>query len=190
MDQAEGKTTTSINLARVLAQDNKKVVLIDCDMRKPAAHTRLKRQNESGLSDYLSGNVNKLRIQRIPGEEIAFISSGPIPPNPAELLNSKRMEELVEKLSQRCDFILLDSPPIQAVSDSLALCRIVDGTIIVVRYGKTTYDKLTAGMKKLSDIKAHVLGFVLNRYIHDGTSRSYYTNYYTYTEKPSEKNPG
>jgi capsular exopolysaccharide synthesis family protein len=192
MEQAEGKTTTAINIARVLSQDNKKVLLVDCDMRKPTTYLCLNVENESGLSDYLTGNTAEINVQTVNDEKILLITSGPIPPNPAELLASEKMKHLLTALGERYDFVILDSPPVQAVSDSLALTAIVDGTIVVVQYGKTTFDTLNMGMKKLKDINANILGFVLNRF-KQGASRAYYTNYASYytndavENKPADK---
>lgn len=192
MEQAEGKTTTAINIARVLSQDNKKVLLVDCDMRKPTTYLCLNVENESGLSDYLTGNTAEINVQTVNDEKILLITSGPIPPNPAELLASEKMKHLLTALGEKYDFVILDSPPVQAVSDSLALTAIVDGTIVVVQYGKTTFDTLNMGMKKLKDINANILGFVLNRF-KQGASRAYYTNYASYytndavENKPADK---
>ena len=179
MGAKEGKTSTTLNLARVLVQGGRKVLIIDCDLRRPRMHSLAGVTNETGLSNYLSGLTDEDTLLPIQDEDLMLIPSGPIPPNPAELLGSRRMEELLERLRQQFDFVLLDSSPIQSVTDSLALGRIVDGTIIVVRFGKTTYDMLNSGMKKLRDVNVNLLGFVLN-----GLSRSdtkgYYYGYYSY----------
>ncbi|MBM9519360.1 polysaccharide biosynthesis tyrosine autokinase [Desulforhopalus vacuolatus] len=189
MDQGEGKTTTAINIAKVLSQDNKKVLLLDCDMRKPTTHIRLNVENESGLSDYLTGNTAEINVQDVDDENILLVTSGPIPPNPAELLASEKMKHLLAALSEKYDFVILDSPPVQPVSDSLALTAIVDGTIVVVLYEKTTFDTLNVGMKKMKDIKAHILGFVLNSF-NPGTGKSYYASYSSYyTDDFGEKKP-
>ncbi|MBE0582309.1 MAG: polysaccharide biosynthesis tyrosine autokinase [Desulfofustis sp.] len=176
MMQGEGKTVTSVNLARILAQGGKRVLIVDCDLRRPRMHTIFALRNESGLSSFLSGNSDKAIIGTVPGEDIALLTSGPKPPNPAELLASKKMEELLDSLRQRFDFVLLDSPPVQTVTDSLALSRVADGTIVVVRFGKTTYDMLNGGIKKLTDVRGHILGFVLNG-LKTRDARGYYYGY-------------
>ncbi len=176
MMQAEGKTATTINLARILAQGGKKVLVIDCDLRRPRMHSIFTVRNESGLSSYLSGNSPKAIIGTVPGEEIALLVSGPKPPNPSELLGSRKMEELLASVRQRFDFVLLDSPPVQTVTDSLALSRVADGTIVVVRFGKTTYEMLNGGLKKLADVRGQVLGFVLNG-LKMSDARGYYYGY-------------
>ena len=186
MGKGEGKTTTTINIARVLAQDDRKVVVVDCDLRRPRTHSLFGVDNKTGMSDYLTGNSNNVKIITVPGENLSLITSGPIPPNPSELLSSKKMKNLVEKLTTRFDFVLLDSPPIQSVTDSLALASIAEGTIVLVQYGKTTYDMLRSGMKKLTDVNANILGFVLNSLKHSGKSRYYYYGYSGYYAKDDD----
>ncbi len=182
MAAQEGKTSTVLNLGRVLAQGGKKVLIIDCDLRRPRMHLVAGVINEAGLSSYLSGLTDDDTILPTPEGDLMIFPSGPIPPNPAELLGSRRMEELLLRLRQKFDFVLLDSSPIQSVTDSLALGRIVDGTIVVVRFGKTTYDMLNSGMKKLNDVHVNLLGFVLNG-MKKGDSRGYNYGYYSYYKK-------
>lgn len=177
MGAKEGKTSTTTNLARVLAQNQKKVLIIDCDMRRPRMHTVLDISNDLGLSNYLSGTTHENILHTLSGSEVSFISAGTIPPNPAELLSSEKMRLLLTKLSEVYDHILLDSPPILSVTDSLALSAIVDGTIVVVRAGRTTYEMMESGMKKLRDVNAHVLGFVLNARRKRDVGSSYYYGY-------------
>ena len=186
MNAQEGKTSTTCNLARVLAQSKKKVLVIDCDLRRPRMHSLFTMPNETGLSNYLTGNASDNLMQRVPGEDLTLIPSGPIPPNPAELLNSKRMKMLVSKMTEVYDFVFLDSPPIQSVTDSLALSQMADGTIVVVRAGKTTYDMLESGLKKLRDTKTHLLGFVLNGLKKRDAGGGYYYGYTSYYAKDED----
>ncbi len=181
----EGKTTTSVNLARVLCQQNHRVLVIDCDLRRPRLHALFTMDNDKGLSNYLTGNLKENIIRQIPGEQAFVITSGPIPPNPAELLSSNKMKTFVKKVSESFDFVILDSPPVQNVTDSLALTQIVDGTVVVVRAGTTTYDLLQSGLKKLADVRAHILGFVLNGQKKNHSSGYYYSGYSTYYTKES-----
>jgi capsular exopolysaccharide synthesis family protein len=176
MSPSEGKTITTVNLARILVQGGKKVLVIDCDLRRPRIHSLFALKSDNGLSSYLTGNTPNAMISSVPGEEIDVLVSGPKPPNPAELLGSKKMEELVSMVRERFDFILLDSPPVQAVTDSLALSRIADGTIVVVRFGKTSYEMLNSGLKKIADVRGALLGFVLNG-LKVSESRGYYYGY-------------
>ncbi|MCF8056750.1 MAG: polysaccharide biosynthesis tyrosine autokinase [Desulfocapsa sp.] len=187
MAPSEGKTSTTVNIARILAQSDKKVLIVDCDMRKPRQHSLFSLPNSIGLSSYLTGNTKDKIVQQVPGEDIALITAGPNPPNPAELLDSARMKKLLIQLSESYDFVLLDSPPIQSVTDSLTLSTLVDGTIIVLRSGKTTYDILSNGLNKLESINAHLLGFVLNGVSETSGGKDYYHGYYKYYSKEERK---
>ncbi len=186
MMQQEGKTTTTKNLAHVLSQNDKTVLIVDCDMRRPRQHSIFGIDNTYGLSNYLSGNTDEQQptlIRQIEDTQISLIPSGPVPPNPAELLSSKRMELLVNKTKGQFDFVLLDSPPVQQVTDSLMLGPLVDGTVIVIKAGKTTYDMLDSGIKKLREGHAHILGFVLNRLKKNNAGQGYYGYYSYYSSK-------
>jgi len=183
MGPREGKTSTTINLARVLSQGDKKVLIIDCDLRKPRMHTLFGMDNKAGLSNFLTGTMDGNILYDVPGEGIKLIPSGLIPPNPAELLSSRKMKMLVDKMADMFDFVLLDSPPIQRVTDSLAVSQIVEGAIVVVRARLTTYDMLTSGMKKLRDVNAPFIGFVLNGMHRSEAGSGYYAGYNTYYAK-------
>ncbi len=183
----EGKTSTTANLARVLAQGEKNVLIIDCDLRRPRVHSLFNLANDTGLSSYLTGNCGDIPVRAVTGEALSIISAGPISPNPAELLGSAKMEGMLSELRERFDFILLDSPPVQRVADSLALSTIADGTIIVVRYGQTTFDMLNGGIKKLADVNATILGFILNSVkSSDGKAYYGYSSYYA-SDEDAEK---
>ncbi|CAK8720233.1 Capsular exopolysaccharide family [Candidatus Electrothrix aarhusensis] len=186
MMQQEGKSTTTKNLAYILAQNEKKVLIIDCDMRRPRQHSMFEVDNSYGLSNYLSGNTDEQQpslFKQLPDSGISVLPSGPIPPNPAELLGSKRMKTLLEKSIEQFDFVLLDSPPVQQVTDGLLLAGLVDGTVTVLRSGKTTFDMLDSGMKKLRESQAHLLGFVLNRVTKKNAGHGYYGYYSYYSHK-------
>ncbi|XCN71653.1 MAG: polysaccharide biosynthesis tyrosine autokinase [Candidatus Electrothrix aestuarii] len=186
MMQQEGKSTTTKNLATILAQNEKRILIVDCDMRRPRQHSMFGVDNSYGLSNYLSGNTDEQQpalIQQIPDSKISVLPSGPIPPNPAELLGSKRMKTLLSKSMERFDFVLLDSPPVQQVTDSLLLASLVDGTVTVLRAGKTTFDMLDSGIKKLRESNAHMLGLVLNRVTKKHAGQGYYGYYSYYSRK-------
>jgi succinoglycan biosynthesis transport protein ExoP len=181
MVQQEGKSTTTKNLAHILAQNDKKVLIIDCDMRRPRQHSMFGVVNTYGLSNYLSGNTDEkqMLIHQVADSQVFLITSGPLPPNPAELLNSSKMVRLVKETQEQFDFVLLDSPPVQQVTDSLALSPIADGTVLVVRAGHTTYDMLDSGIKRLREGHGHLLGIVLNRLKKKHADKGYY-GYYSY----------
>ncbi|MCI5225718.1 MAG: polysaccharide biosynthesis tyrosine autokinase [Candidatus Electrothrix sp. AX2] len=186
MMQQEGKSTTTKNLAYILSQNDKKVLIMDCDMRRPRQHSMFEVDNSYGLSNYLSGNTDEQEptmMKQVPDSLISVLPSGPIPPNPAELLGSKRMKTLLAQSVERFDFVLLDSPPVQQVTDSLLLAGLVEGTITVLRSGKTTFDMLDSGMKKLRESQAHLLGFVLNRVTKRNAGQGYYGYYSYYSRK-------
>lgn len=187
MSPQEGKTATTANLAYILAQNNKKVLIIDCDMRRPRLHSLFAVPNATGLSNFLTGGTESHIIRKIEGENISIIPSGSIPPNPAELLHSSKMRQLIDSMLKVYDFVLLDSPPVQSVTDSLTLSGLVDGTLLVTRAGRTTYDMLESGLKKLHEVHAHILGIIING-LHKSQRTSGYYGYYDYYSKDQTQN--
>jgi succinoglycan biosynthesis transport protein ExoP len=179
MGPEEGKTVTSINLAIAIAQSEYPVLLIDSDLRKPRIHKIFGLDNSNGLSTYLAGVSPDINIVAGPVPNLSIIPSGPLPPNPSELLGSNRTNELIRVLNEKFDIIIWDSPPLMTVTDSLVLSKTLDVTIIVVRAGKTTYDIVRRGLKSLGDIKSHVLGVVINA-LDVKKSGYYYYKYYDY----------
>lgn len=185
MGPEEGKTTTSVNLAMAIAQSEYKVLLIDADLRKPRIHKVFGLNNGKGLSTYLAGASDMKVMQKGPLPNLDVIPSGPIPPNPSELLSSNRMNEMIAALGKDYDFVICDSPPLLSVADSLMLSKALDGTIIVTRAGATTYDMIKRGLKSLADLKAHVLGVVINGMDVKKGDKYHYYNYY-YSSAPEE----
>ncbi len=178
----DGKTTISSNLAVVLAQCEKKVVIIDADMRRPQLHQRFGLTNRFGLSDLFVQPIEKIAdaLQPASASRLAVITSGSLPPNPSELLTSDRMVSIIDKLMQGFDTILIDTPPILSVTDASALAQRVDGVILVVKPGTTKMDALRHSIKTLLGVKANILGVVLNEV--NPASRKYgfyYHQYYT-----------
>jgi capsular exopolysaccharide synthesis family protein len=159
----EGKSTTSTNLAITIAQTGAKVLLLDCDLRKGRLHSFFKVNSTPGISDVLSGMFDEVEaIQDTQYENLQVITLGIIPPNPTELLASVQMEELIRRLEKKYDYIIIDSPPVNVVSDALSLVKMVDGVILVVREGITSHSNITSALTKYKFAEANVLGFVIN----------------------------
>ncbi|BFI98614.1 MAG: CpsD/CapB family tyrosine-protein kinase [Priestia megaterium] len=173
---SEGKSTTAANLAIVYAQQDKKVLLVDADLRKPTAHFSFRLENHIGFTNVLTRKVPLLdAVSETEIPNLSVLTSGPIPPNPSELLASKNMDALLEEMYEHFDFILFDTPPTLAVTDAQILSNKVEATILVVSSGKT--DKAAARKAKelLLNAKARLLGVILNdRKIEDGGSYYYY----------------
>lgn len=184
----EGKTTVALNLAGSFAQANKNVLLLDCDLRKPRIHSVFQSERYPGLSDYLFSNVGFEEVVRKTRlDNLNFITSGTIPPNPSELLGSKQMFEFLEFLKTKYDVIVLDSPPFISVTDAEILSRISDGTILVVQANKTPIDAFLRTYDRISINETHkFLGSVLNNFSIK-TAYGYYYNYYYYYSKPEGK---
>ena len=161
-EPGEGKSTTSGNLALAFAQDEKKVILIDCDLRKPSLHKKFRISNNRGLSDVIidRDKLNKCIQKRT--EYLDILTAGKIPPNPSEMLGSQAMSSLLDELSNFYDVIILDSPPVLAVTDAQILSTKVDGTVLVVRAEKTKKDTVLAAKGVLDKVNANILGTVLN----------------------------
>jgi capsular exopolysaccharide synthesis family protein len=183
----EGKTTTAVNTAISLAQLGASVLLIDSDLRRPAVHKTFKLPNTRGLSTYLSGNgkVEDLTVKlSIPN--LSVLTSGPIPPNPAELISSERMKEMLRQLCEKYDHIIIDSPPLISVTDPVILSTMVDGSILVVQAGRSTRDLVRRARQELNGVGAKVFGVVLNNVDikREGYDEYYYQRYYSsYTEQ-------
>lgn len=173
----EGKSTTAANIAVVMAQNGQSVLLIDADMRKPTAHYTFNVPNTRGLTnvltkqDSLEDTAIKTRI-----ENLSLLTCGPIPPNPAELLNSKMMSLFLKRAQELFDTIIIDTPPIMAVTDAQILASKCDGTIIVVSSGKTESEELKKSKELLTNAKAKLLGAILNNKKMDTGQYYYYSN--------------
>jgi capsular exopolysaccharide synthesis family protein len=159
----EGKTTTAINTAISLSQLGASVLLIDADLRRPTVHRVFKMTPTHGLSTYLSRQVEvESLIQNMWVPNLSVLPCGPIPPNPAELISSERMKELLRYLSGKYDHILIDSPPLTNVTDPVILSTMVDGVILVVQAGRSTRDLVRRARTELSSVGAKIFGVVLN----------------------------
>lgn len=163
--RGEGKSTTSINLAFVLAEMSKKVLLIEADLRIPSLHKKVKLQPKPGLSNMLvNRSLNSAYIQRYTdkqGTGFDVLTAGDIPPNPSELIGSNRMKNLLERFSGQYDYIVLDLPPVTAVTDALVATKIVEGVIVVVRSDYSDRNSLNETLRQIQLVNGRVLGFVL-----------------------------
>lgn len=172
----EGKSMTTANLAVVYAQQGKKVLLVDADLRKPTVHYTFRLDNLKGLSNVLIGEAT-LQGAAVPSDvdNLDILSCGPIPPNPSELLGSKRMQRMITEAREIYDIVIFDTPPVLAVTDAQVLSATVDGTILVVRSKKTEIGAAQKAVEALQAVNAKVLGTVLND--RDKKDANYYYYY-------------
>ena len=186
----EGKTTIAVNLAGSYAQSNKKTLLLDCDLRKPRVHSIFAAQRYPGLIDYLFEQVKLEEIIRPTGmSNLSFISAGTIPPNPAEMLDSQQMKDFLQLMKNQFDIIIVDSPPIIAVTDSEILSTITDGSILVVSADATELDLLEKSVQLIKNSGSSFLGTVLNNFSYKSGYGSYYKYYYYYSRTHGEIKP-
>ena len=189
----EGKTTTVVNTAISLSQMGASVLIVDCDLRRPTTHKVLGADHNRGLSTYLSSESVTLDevIQKLPIANLSLLPCGPIPPNPAELIISDRMKDMLRELAERYDHILVDSPPLINVTDPVILATMVDGVILVVHGGKSTRDVVRRARQELTNVGAKIFGVVLNNVDlrREGYDYYYYNRYYSgYTQDGAEAN--
>jgi succinoglycan biosynthesis transport protein ExoP len=178
---SEGKTTSTVNIAISLASSGGRVVLIDADLRRPAIHRHFNLDRErAGLVDILTGQrtVEEVAMTDLV-KRVTFISSGPIPPNPAELLGSLEMASLIDRLASEYDYVLIDSPPVLPVTDSVILSRYVDGVVLVLKGASTPRRVVNDARKRLQSVGARILGVVLNHVDVTSGDYYYYNRYYS-----------
>lgn len=176
----EGKSSTLVNIAVAFAQLDKKVLVIDSDLRKPRLHRIFKITNRGGLSGYLVGKIElKEAIQNTSIKNFWLLPSGPVPPNPSELLNSPRMKEMLEALRKVFDIILLDTPPVLATIDAVILSTLVDSTVLVLRAGEITRKPFLSAVEELKKANTKVLGVVFNG-LKASQGKYFYRGYYPY----------
>ncbi|WP_117168477.1 CpsD/CapB family tyrosine-protein kinase [Paraliobacillus sediminis] len=175
---SEGKSSTVANMAIVFAQQEKKVLLVDADLRKPTVHYTFRVDNRRGLSSVLVGEVTlDEAIEKSDTPNLDILSCGPIPPNPSELLGSKAMEKLIQDALGHYDLIIFDTPPVLAVTDAQILANICDGALLVVRSKQTEYESAQKARELLEPAKAKLLGVILNdREMKKGSNYYYYGN--------------
>lgn len=191
---SEGKSTVSANLAVSFAEDNKKVLLIDVDLRRPTVHRTFKVSNRYGISNVISSSSNTVNIsEMIDNTEIDnldVLTSGPIPPNPAELLGSERLSQLLDFLKEKYDLIILDAPPIDTVTDGQIVASHADGVALVIPQGIATKDAVERAVRLLKRVNANILGAIMNRFNSQdagGYYGDYYGRYYGINDEKQEK---
>jgi capsular exopolysaccharide synthesis family protein len=188
----EGKSTNVANLGAAFAQAERSVLIIDADMRRPTLHTVFRQPSAPGLSTYLAGNAMLAAVlHKTAVPNLTLLASGPIPPNPADLLASRRMRDLLEEATERFDVVLLDSPPILAVSDACAMAALVDGVLLVVGSGDTPQVALRRARAQVEAVHGRLLGAVVNRFnakANGYSSHEYdsYDSYYGMPEAPTK----
>jgi protein-tyrosine kinase len=175
----EGKTTSVANFGVVSAQAGSRVCLVDSDLRRPSLHRIFGVENSRGLTTALiegSALAEVARPTRVPN--LSLVTSGPLPPNPAELVGSKRMHELLQHAMTTYDLVLCDSPPVIAVADGVALAAQCDGVILIVRAGVVSHDLIRRAVEQIQSVKGKILGVVLNDV--DLNREGYHYSYYRY----------
>lgn len=172
----EGKSTTASNLAIVLAQQGNQVLLVDADLRKPSIHYAFRVSNIDGLTNVLTKEVElDSAIKQTDIHNLSLLTSGAKPPNPSEILSSNSMETLMGKLKEMFDFVIYDTPPALAVTDSQVLANKCDGVILVVASGKTNRELALKSLDVLKQARAHILGAVVNGI--ELSKKEYYREY-------------
>jgi len=173
---AEGKSTTLANLAVVSAQAGRRIILVDADLRRPMLHQVFGLDNSAGLTTMMMGSdaLDSPPLHDTAIDGLSVLTSGPLPPNPAEVMGSRRMEEVIAALAGRADQVLFDTPPVIAVTDAAVLATKVDGVLLVISAGHTRRDYARTALQRLQQINARVVGAVLTNVQVDASLQGYY----------------
>lgn len=191
---SEGKSTVAANVAVTYAQAGRKVLLIDADLRRPTVHTTFDLSNHVGLSTVISSNAKELDLDSVvqPSgiDNLGILTAGPTPPNPSELIASKRMQDFINLVEQHYDLVIIDLAPVLEVSDTQELSRRLDGLILVVRQGHTQKAAIKRAVEMLLFSKARILGYIMNDVSSDNAGYGYgygYGHGYGYGEEDKKK---
>src|SRR5205085_11384987 len=189
---SEGKTTTAVNTAMMLAQTGAEVLILDCDLRRPRVHMHFNLPNTRGVTNYLSGEINVSELIQTYDKQpnLKVITSGPVPPNAAELLGSEQMRRLLHLLGDNFTHVIIDSPPAISFTDASILSTMVDGVVLVVHGGRSSRAVVRRAKQQLLDVGAHIFGIVLNNVKLEGNDYyygyGYYSNYYAHDADEEE----
>jgi len=172
----EGKTTTLANLAVTMSQVDQRVIMVDCDLRRPVLHQLFGLSNERGLTNMMLDDEALAHppVQATTINGLSLLASGALPPRPADLLGSKRMELVLSKLLENADLLLLDAPPVMVVTDAVVLATKVDAVLLVTSAGETKREHAQSAIERLKKVNAHLVGAVLNNVATDPSMQSYY----------------
>ncbi len=175
---AEGKSTVACNMAITFAENGKKVLLVDTDLRRPTVHKKFKLPNSLGIVNVIM-NMEMLHevVHHDVTEGLDIITSGVIPPNPSELLGSRKFQRFIDEMRDQYDTIILDSPPLLAVTDAQVLTTLSDGTVVVVQHGVTKKDEISQAKDLLEKVKGNILGVVLSQIPPEDNGYYYYYSY-------------
>lgn len=192
----EGKTNVAVNLAMTIAASGKRVVLVDCDLRKATISLYLRiPRSHAGLTNVITSKDEgalAAALVRVKDSGITVLTAGTIPPNPTELLSAPMTEKIFASLQRAFDYVIVDTPPVSLVTDAAVLCRMADGVLLVVRPGVTTIQSAQLSKKNLEAVNAHILGVVMNGYNgkqsgrRDGYSYAYSYSYYDEDKKGND----
>jgi non-specific protein-tyrosine kinase len=170
----EDKSITVANLAVTMAQSGRRTVLVDCDLRRPSLHAFFGTQAEPGLTNYVLGELDDLPLQETGVENLWLLASGPTPPNPADMLGSKKLDQIIHDLEERADMVLFDAPPVIAVTDAAVLGAKVDGVLLVISAGHTRRDHAERSKDLLEQARVRIVGVTLTNAQRDSMAGGYY----------------
>lgn len=184
----EGKSTVSSNLALAIAESGKRVLLIDCDLRRPSIHKKFKISNKIGLSNLLKSEYKFDEAAQKYTDNMYVLTSGTIPPNPAEMLSSRKMKLFLDEARKNFDFTILDTPPVVSVTDAQALSTMVEGVLLVVSSGEAEIPEVQKAIELLRNVKANILGTVVNKLKSNEAGYKYFRYYGEDGNKIKKKN--
>lgn len=159
---ADGKSTASVSLAVSIAMAEQRVLLIDADMRKPSVHRYFNTECRNGLSEILAGLSSEIKLRSTDIEELSILTAGQIPPNPAELLGSKQMDVLLDYVRQYFDYVIIDTPPVNIVTDATIIADKITGYIMVIQSGKNHLQDVSTAVRSIEEMKGNIVGMILN----------------------------